>query len=250
MIHKLAILGVVVVLSLATSAWSQNPVTMDSPFQIRYMANLNIGDAFVNMTNSGANGAPLLGPGFGSPVGNICVNAYVFSPDEQLISCCSCLITPNGLKTLSARNDLINNTLTPAVPNAVTVKLLSTLAGTGGSGTSCSNSAATVTTATIVQGLVAWGTTLHPQVVYTSSPNMSTKCVNHQCSTYPNTAYCQTYCKPIVTATTAGYSTTETPFTPATLSAGELASIGGRCATILGNGSGFGICGSCDQGAQ
>jgi hypothetical protein len=45
------------------------------------------------------------------------------------------------------------------------------------------------------------------------------------------------------------YNVTETPFTPATLSAGELASLGGRCAAILGNGSGFGICRSCQAGA-
>jgi hypothetical protein len=38
-------------------------------------------------------------------------------------------------------------------------------------------------------------------------------------------------------------------FTPSTLSAGEAASIGGRCAAILGNGSGFGICNSCRAGA-
>jgi hypothetical protein len=38
-------------------------------------------------------------------------------------------------------------------------------------------------------------------------------------------------------------------FTPATLSAGELASIGGRCGSILGNGSGFGVCNSCRAGA-
>jgi hypothetical protein len=45
------------------------------------------------------------------------------------------------------------------------------------------------------------------------------------------------------------FATTETKFTPSTLSAGELASIAGRCASILGNGSGFGICTSCRAGA-
>jgi len=46
-----------------------------------------------------------------------------------------------------------------------------------------------------------------------------------------------------------GTTTTETPFTTATLSAGELASITGRCQSIIGNASGFGICTSCKSGA-
>ena len=204
---------ILVMLALAVVALAQ-PVTADSPFQVRYAANLNIGESYINISNSGANGAPLLGPGFGGAVGNICVNVYAFSPDEQLISCCSCLVTPNGLVNLGVNRDLTSRTLTGVIPTSVVVKLYATLAGTGGTGTSCSNSAATVTTATAAPGLLAWGTTVH-----NATPGVT------------------------------GYNVTETAFTPATLSAGELASIGGRCASILGNGSGFGICYSCRAGA-
>ncbi len=113
--NKLAIfLGVVIVLSLASNVWPQNPVTADHPFQIHYASNLGFGDSNINITNSGATG------------GNICVNVYAFSPDEQLISCCSCVVTPNALVNLSARRDLISNTLTPAVPDDITVKLVAT----------------------------------------------------------------------------------------------------------------------------
>jgi hypothetical protein len=204
---------ILVMLALAVVALAQ-PVTADAPFQVRYAANLNIGESYINISNSGANGAPLLGPGFGGAVGNICVNVYAFSPDEQLISCCSCLVTPNGLVHLGVNADLTSKTLTGVVPTSVVVKLVSTLAGTGGAGTTCTNSAATVTTGNIVSGLLAWGTTIH------NAP-----------------------------AAVAAYNVTETAFTPATLSAGELASLGGRCASILGNGSGFGICASCRAGA-
>jgi hypothetical protein len=197
-------------LALAVAAIAQ-PVTTDAPFQVRYAANTTAGESWINITNSGANGAPLLGPGFGGAVGNICVNAYAFSPDEQLISCCSCLVTPNGLVNLGVNRDLTSKTLTGVIPTSVVVKLVATLAGTGGSGTSCTNSAATVTTATTVPGMLAWGTTQH--------------------------------------ASGAGFAVTETAFSPATLSAGELASLGGRCASILGNGSGFGVCASCRAGA-
>ncbi len=201
------------ILALAVVASAQ-PVAVDAPFQVRYAANTMIGESYINITNSGANGAPLLGPGFGGAVGHICVNVYAFSPDEQLISCCSCLVTPNGLVNLGVSRDLTSKTLTGVIPTSVVVKLLSTLAGAGGTGTSCTNSAATVTTATIVPGMLAWGTTIH-----NAPPGVP------------------------------GYQVTETPFSPATLSAGELASLGGRCASILGNGSGFGICRSCQAGA-
>src|SRR5664280_428355 len=170
-----------VALALAAVAFAQNPITADSPFQVRYAANPAAGESYVNIVNTGANGAPLLGPGFGGAAGNVCVNVYAFSPDEQLISCCSCLITPNGVVNLGVNRDLTIKTLTGVVPSSVTVKLVSTLAGAGGTGgaTVCNNSAATVTTATIVGGMAAWGTTLH--------------------------------------ATPGGFATTETPFTPATL---------------------------------
>ena len=198
----------------------------DAPFQIRYAANLTAGDSVINITNTGANGAALAGPGFGTATGNICVNVYAFSPDEQLISCCSCLITPNGLVSLSVNQDLVSNTLTGVRPNSVVIKLVNTLAGVGGAGggaTACTNSAALAGTAgsfPIVSGMLAWGTTVHA-------------------------------------GATGGFATTETAFIPATLTGSvavpfpagsELASITGRCTNIIGNGSTFGICRSCRTG--
>jgi hypothetical protein len=173
-----------------------------------------MGESYIDIANTGANGASPQGPGFGASAGNICVNIYAFDPSEELVSCCSCLVTPDQTVDLGVVANLTSKTLTGVVPTSVTVKLLATLAGMGGSGTGtvCNNSAATATTAAIVpSGMSAWGTTLH------------------QAAT--------------------GYSTTETPFTPATLSTGELASITGRCAAIIGNASGFGICTGCRSGA-
>ena len=77
----------------------------------------------------------------------------------------------------------------------------------------CSNSAAGVATATVVNGLAAFGTTLH------------------------------------ATPASGAYATTETPFIPATLSDSELAALGNKCTHIVGNLSGFGICASCRAGA-
>ena len=125
-------------------AFAQNPITADSPFQVRYAANLNMGESYINVVNTGANGAPLLGPGFGEQPGSICVNAYAFSPDEQLISCCSCWSLLTRLRNIGVVRDLTSRTLTGVIPTSVTVKLVSTLAGAGGTGTSCNNTAATV----------------------------------------------------------------------------------------------------------
>jgi hypothetical protein len=182
------------------------------PLLTSYAANLNVGESYIDIANTGANGAPLLGPGFGAAAGNICVNVYAFDPGEELIACCSCLITPDQTVNLGVNRDLTVKTLTGVVPASVTVKLLATLAGTDGTGSSCTNSAATLGSATLAIGAAAWSTTLH------ATPSGS-------------------------------FATTERPFTPATLSAGEIASIGGRCASILGNGSTFGVCNSCKPGA-
>ena len=193
----------------AVAAFAQNPITADAPFQVSYAANPAAGESYINIINTGASGASLQGPGFGATAGNICVNVYTFDPDEEEISCCSCLITPNSVANLGVNRDLTANTVTSLIPTSVVIKLVATLAGGDGTGTSCSNSAATAST--LATGMVAYGTT--PQNV-----GFSYKVVEHV-------------------------------FVPSTLSAGERASITGRCAAILGNASGFGVCTSCKSGA-
>jgi hypothetical protein len=178
-------------------------------FFVSYAANLSVGESYINLINTGAAGAPLAGPGFGPAVGNICVNTYTFDPQEEEVSCCSCLLTPNAVANLGVNRDLLSTTLTGVIPSSVVIKLVCTLAGGDGTGTSCNQNAA-------VQGfqtpsLVAFGTT--------------------------------------VQAAGSKYSAVEHPFIPSTLSASEYASITGRCASILANGSGFGICNSCQAGA-
>lgn len=83
------------------SSASVQVVPPDGSFQVRYASNLTTGESTVNLVNNGANGVSLKGPGFGGAAGNLCVNAYTFSPDEQLVACCSCLITPNGLASIA-----------------------------------------------------------------------------------------------------------------------------------------------------
>src|SRR5438445_12015934 len=66
-------------------------------------------DAKVRIINSGAV-FPL------SPTGDICAMIYVFDPIQELEACCGCLVTPNGLLTLSVDNDLNNNNVLSRSP--------------------------------------------------------------------------------------------------------------------------------------
>ena len=147
----------ILILAALASAMAFAQVSLDNAFQVRYASNLNIGDSVVNITNTGARGGVGLQSGTTANIGgSICANVYTFSPDEQMISCCSCPVTPNGLVSLSAKSDLISNTLTPAVPTAIVIKILATQPVNG----SCTNSAAFAGTF-FENGLAAWGTTLH-----------------------------------------------------------------------------------------
>ncbi len=196
----------------ATATLVVNPIIdPEEAFQVRYASNLPIGDSVVNLTNTGT----LTVPGNNlTTTGNICVNVYTFDASEELISCCSCLVTPNGLNSLSARADLISNTLTPGVPTSIVIKLVAsrplglTPAGTGGT---CNPSSPTPLTVT--PGMRAWGTTLH------SLPT-----------------------------TPVTYGSTETEFATAPLGVAELTKLTTFCGFIQANGSGFGICKSCRTG--
>ena len=219
------------IFALAMVAYCQSPAVLDGPFQVRYAANLqntNGLDSFVDVTNDGSNGAPLLGPGLGNSagIGNLCVNVYVVDPGEELLACCSCLITPDQTESWTVKGQLLSKTLTGEQPDSVTIKLIGSNPGTAATvgGTSCANSAATLgttvtgtftgvsTVATAIGGYVAFGTTIHAQG--------------------------------------ASFVTTETPFLPVTLSSAELISLTGRCATIIGNGTTFGQCPGCTASAQ
>ena len=142
-------------LTLAAVAFSTVAFAQSDVFQIKYAANLNIGDSYINFTNSGAtvvNGVSA----------NLCINLYTFDPAEELIACCTCSVTPNGLVSLSVLKSLISNPLTPAIPTAVVIKAIAT------DDTVCNASAATA----FAHGLLAWGTTLH-QNSSTAAPSYS-----------------------------------------------------------------------------
>lgn len=120
----------------------------DDVFQIHYVSNLDAGDSLVNLINAGTQG------GF-DPTGAICVNVYAFSPTQAMLACCSCYLSPNSLHSLSARADLVSNTLTPTFSTSIVVKLLASLPVGGACNASTPNAG------NLAPGMRAWGTTIH-----------------------------------------------------------------------------------------
>src|SRR4051812_33237547 len=76
-----------------------------SPYMIDYFSNNpgpgGLADQQIRLVNFAAFGTPLT-----SPVGDVCANVYVFDANQEMIACCSCRITPNGLLTLSVAGGL------------------------------------------------------------------------------------------------------------------------------------------------
>jgi len=116
--------------------------------QTGYAANLNVGDSLVNITNNGASD-PAATPG------TLCVNVYAFDPSEEMLACCTCPVTPNGLASMSLENSVLDMTMTGEMPSSLVIKLVAT------SNTGANCNAANVTSLQLAPGMVAWGTTLH-----------------------------------------------------------------------------------------
>ena len=131
---KHALLVPALVLAWPTLAAAQNPVTADSPFQMRALASVKSKDAIV-VSNSGANAGP------------VCASAYAFdTEDGQLLNCCSCHVAPNVLRSIPIAADLLENE--KPRPKSVVLKLLASVPVAG----ECSASAP----GSITVGLTAW----------------------------------------------------------------------------------------------
>jgi hypothetical protein len=118
---KLLVLVAVLIMAAIPST------SQTSAYMIDYFSN-NPGpggaaDQQIRLVNFAAQGTPLT-----SPVGDVCANVYVFDANQELVACCSCRVTPNGLLSLSLANGLTNNPVTSVVPVNGDVKIVSTAA--------------------------------------------------------------------------------------------------------------------------
>ena len=64
--------------ALTTVSYAQSVVPFNDFFQVRYASNLNKGDSYVNITNTGSDDGTVRGDG-----DNICVNVYTFDPRKR-----------------------------------------------------------------------------------------------------------------------------------------------------------------------
>ncbi len=124
-------------------------------YQLNYYSNRNNAanaDQTVRVVNPGTVGTPI-----SAGHGTICADVYVFDATQEMIECCSCPITANGLLELSILNDLTQNPLTgfPA-PGSGVIKIVSD------SRQNC-NETAPIPTPT----LIAWGTHVQQPILGT-----------------------------------------------------------------------------------
>jgi hypothetical protein len=109
---------VVLTLALALcagSAWATTPAA--DTLKVDYFSNANTAgapDGTVRITNPGTAG------------GSLCAAVYVFDPYQELSECCSCFVSPDGLRTLSVNTDLTGNPLTGVTLSTGVVKVVST----------------------------------------------------------------------------------------------------------------------------
>jgi hypothetical protein len=116
--YKTALLLACALLLFVGSGWAQTAPPADT-LKVDYFASANTAgapDGTVRITNPGtyANG-------------NICASIFVFDPYQELSECCSCLLTPDGLRALSINGDITKNPVTGVVLDTGLIKIASTI---------------------------------------------------------------------------------------------------------------------------
>ena len=107
--------------TLALALWAGYAAAQTTPppdtLKVDYFASANTGgapDGTVRLTNPNTAG------------GSLCAVLYVFDSFQEMSECCSCVLSPDGLRTLSVNVDLTSNTLTSVTLNTGAIKIVST----------------------------------------------------------------------------------------------------------------------------
>ena len=198
-------------------------VSPEDAFQVNYAANLQSGDAVVNVTNAGTSAGLNVPVPFGNNLGDICANIYVFDPDQEMAACCSCLVSPNSLHSWPVgfgAGSLLSLVGGGTAHHSVAIKLLATNPIPAPNGTACdpalgfrdaaAHAVLPANGYNLVPGMTAWATHSHP-------------------------------------TNTATVAITETAFASKDLSLGELGKITQECGAIITQQS-SGFCPGCGLG--
>ena len=81
-------------------------------------------DYFSNANTAGAPDGTLRMIDPGESNGNICAYIAVFDSFEEMSECCGCLISPDGLATLSVNTDLTSNPVTGQILQTGVIKIV------------------------------------------------------------------------------------------------------------------------------
>jgi hypothetical protein len=180
-------------------------------------------DAQIHIINPGSTD----GYKYPTGTGNLCANIYVFNAGQQMIACCSCQVSPNGMQGLSLKSNLLVNTLTPgdATTTSGAIEIVSSRGGGPPAG--------------LLGSTPPYG------------PSISSNYSNQACdagSWYPAGGDLETYITHVRSVASAGGQTsvgvTESDFPSAPLGEYEYQYLAQACSSIESPlvGSGFGQC--------
>jgi hypothetical protein len=120
------VLSILALTFFAAASWAStsNPVFGSSSIATEPVDTLKV-DYFSNANTSGAPDGTLRLTDPGTPTGNVCAYIGVFDANQEMSECCGCLLTPDGLRTLSIDADLTSNPFTGVKLSTGVIKIVS-----------------------------------------------------------------------------------------------------------------------------
>ncbi len=203
-------------------------VTVQTPNYITTFYDVFTTNYFSNNAVAGAPHGTFRATNDGSTQTSICANVYVFDDSQEFKECCSCPISPDGMRTWDINTDLNSNPANGIVAHQGLIQVISTDAGRPGDHDSDD----------------VCDPTFGYQPFYGGNnpvelePELESWATHVQVSNLPSKV------KPVVAAT---YSLTETQSLEEELSYDEFNFLATECAFVtnseMGSGSGAGVCG-------
>jgi len=150
-----ALLVAALILTCLTSTGFAQSATSEGrndAYYLAYYGNANMGlpEADLNIVNPGSTGGYSASQNVDGIDGDLCANIYVYKADQELVACCSCYLSPNGLRTLTVDGDLtsnpLQNTAVVPKPHAGLIKIVSSDTFSDGTCTQAKTNAAGTTT--------------------------------------------------------------------------------------------------------